>query len=470
MATLVMKFGGSLMSDARRISRVAQVITGEALAWDRLVVVVSAMAGVTDALNRAVDQALIRDASGFRRTIAGLRSNHLTTITTLIENDASQRELTTQIDNMLFGVLAICDSVMARRDALPRERDAAMAAGERMMAAILAAVVRQEGLDAASVDAADVIVTDDRHMSANPLLDRIDERVEKVIRPLLDAGIVPLVTGFIGRARTGVITTLGRGGSDYTATILAASLHADEVWMWTSVDGVMSADPALVPTARVIPVLSYGEVGELSYFGAHVVHPRAVEPLLVEKIPLRVRNPFNLDHAGTLIQADSDENGIGLKAVTAVDGLALSTRGRSIDVVEVLNQVHGLVGRTATGPVSVMQSYAHSQLVFVVPTSEGPTAVTNAAQKLIGGLGTERWEVKVVKVIAVMGTTTPTAITDLTALGIHPVVSMRVQDGRRVLAVSPGDVQAVVRQLHKLTNQPNQAVHSSGRGVDLSQR
>src|SRR2546421_659299 len=215
-----MKFGGSLTADAKRISRVAQVIMAESLAWQRMVVVVSAMAGTTDLLGRATNLAAARNAAGYRR-----------------------------------------------------------------------------------------IVSDDRHQSANPLLDRIDERVEQVLRPLLDAGIVPIVTGFIGATRNGVLTTLGRGGSDYTATILAASVRADEVWMWTSVDGVMSADPALVPGTRVIPVLSYQEVGELSFFGAHIVHPRAVQPLLAQGIPLRVRNPFNLDHAGTLIQAENDERG-----------------------------------------------------------------------------------------------------------------------------------------------------------------
>src|SRR6266849_7614008 len=287
MATLVMKFGGSLTADARHISRVAQVITAESLAWPRMVVVISAMAGATDMLMRAADQAAARDVAGYRRLVARLRADHLVVIEALFEGEAQRRDLTARIDRLLFDVLNNCDSVMARREALPRDRDAILAAGERMMLHILAALVRQEGLNTALIDAASLIVTDDRHLSANPLIDIIDERVEQVIRPLLDAGVVPLVTGFIGVTRTGATTTLGRGGSDYTATILAASLHADEVWVWTNVDGVMSADPALVPGSRVIPVLSYSEIGELSYFGAHVLHPRAVEPLLPEGIPLR---------------------------------------------------------------------------------------------------------------------------------------------------------------------------------------
>ena len=456
MATLVMKFGGSLTADARRIHRVAQVIMAEALAWDHMIVVISAMAGATDMLNRAVELAAARD-TGYRTLVAKLRQQHIDVIEALFENEGSRRDLIAYIDRLLFDVLALCDNVLTHREAAPRDRDSAMSAGERITVHLLAALVRQEGLKAAPVDAATLIMTDERHMNANPLIDLIDERVDHVIRPLFDAGIVPLVTGFIGVSRRGAVTTLGRGGSDYTATILAASLHADEVWMWTSVDGVMSADPALVPGARVIPTLSYSEVGELSYFGAQILHPRAVEPLLADGIPLRVRNPFNLDHAGTLIQTENNQTETEVKtevkAVTAVDGIYLSTSGNSVDLSEVLGQVHRLVGRTATGPVMVIQSHQHFMLVMVVPTTEGPSAADNVAQRLMAGLGTEHWEIRVVKVIAAMGMASQGSNTDLNIGSVQPIASVVGPDNRRLLAVAPADVQAVVRHLHKLTDQ-----------------
>src|SRR5258708_5530141 len=153
MATLVMKFGGSLAADARKISRVAQVIMAESLAWKRMVVIVSAMAGATDALNRAAGLAAIRDAAGYRRIVAGLRSDHLAVINALFENEAQRRDLLVQMDRLLFGVLNTCDSVMARREAMPRDRDLIMAVGERMMVDILTALVRQQGLKTALVDA-----------------------------------------------------------------------------------------------------------------------------------------------------------------------------------------------------------------------------------------------------------------------------------------------------------------------------
>jgi aspartate kinase len=452
MATLVMKFGGSLTADAKRIARVAQVILAEALAWKRVVVVVSAMASVTDTLNNAVDLAATRNAAGYRRMVAGLRENHAAVVNALFASEALRCDLIAYIDRALYDVMTVCDSVFSRREATPRDRDAAMAAGERMMTSILTALVRQEGLRVGLVEAADLIITDDRHQNANPMLDLIDERVDSVLRPLLDAGMVALVPGFIGVTRSGTATTLGRGGSDFTATILAASVHADEVWIWTSVDGIMSADPALVPGARVIAALSYEEVGELSYFGAHVLHPRTVEPLLAQGIPLRVRNPFNLDHAGTLIQADTTEFGAGLKAVTAVDGLYLSTAGQPIDIMEFLAQVRRIVGQMAMGPVIVMQSHRRSTLVFVVPTTAGPTAAATAAQRLSAGLGTDRWQVDPVKVIAMMGTAAQVALTDpSTGQSIQPLASVVGPGDRRLFAVAPGDAQAVVRQLHKLT-------------------
>jgi aspartokinase/homoserine dehydrogenase 1 len=240
MSTLVMKFGGRLLTDAKSIGRVAQVILAETLAWKRMVVVISAMAGVTNTLNQAADLAAARNATGYRHAVAGLRARHLDVIAALLNSEAARHDLTERLDRLLFDVLSVCDSAMTSREVSPRDRDSILSVGERMIVDILTAFVRQEGLRAAAVDATSLVVTDERHLNANPLIDLIDERVDRVLRPLLDAGIVPLVTGFIGETRNGAVTTLGRGGSDFTATILAASLHADEVWMWTNVDGVSS--------------------------------------------------------------------------------------------------------------------------------------------------------------------------------------------------------------------------------------
>jgi aspartate kinase len=448
MATLVMKFGGSLTADAEHLSRVAQVIQSESEAWNRLVVVVSAKRGATDALNEAINLAATRNAAGYRRVIATLRDEHLDIVRTLFQDELIRKSLIDHIDRCLFDALAVCDRALSNHAAMPRDRDEVMAAGEKIMVNILTSLLRQEGLRAATVDAETLIVTDGAHQNAHPIVDLIDERVERFLRPLLEAEIIPVIAGFVGATQKGTITTLGRGGSDYTATLLAASLRADEVWMWTRVDGVMSTDPRLVPGARVISVLSYEEVGELSYFGARVLHPYAIEPLAQRGIPLRVRNPNNLDHAGTLIQAEDapgDQVGPALKAVTAVDGLYLSMSGQPLEIIDFLAQIHHLVGNVATGPVIVTQSHHNATLVFVVPTSEGPGAMDNALQRLKAAL--PRWEILPVKVIAAIGAT---AI--LRAAVDVPLLASALGPGnRRLIAVSPDDAKEAVRQLHKLT-------------------
>jgi aspartokinase/homoserine dehydrogenase 1 len=448
MATLVMKFGGSLTADAEHLSRVAQVIVSESEAWNRLVVVVSAKRGATDTLNEAVNLAAARNAAGYRRAIATLRDEHLHIIRALFQDELIRKNLIDHVDRCLFDALAVCDRALSNRTAIPRDRDEAMAVGEKIMVNILTSLLRQEGLRAATVDAETLIITDSSYQNAHPMVDLIDERVERFLRPLLEVEIIPVIAGFVGATQKGVITTLGRGGSDYTATLLAASLRADEVWMWTRVDGVMSTDPRLVPGARVISVLSYEEVGELSYFGARVLHPDAIEPLAQRGIPLRVRNPNNLDHAGTLIQAEDasgDQSGPALKAVTAVDGLYLSMSGQPLEIIDFLSQIHHLVGNVATGPVIVTQSHHNATLVFVVPTSEGPGAMDNALQRLRAAL--PRWEIQPVKVIAAIG-----ASAILRATVEVPLLASALGPGnRRLIAVSPADAKEAVRQLHKLT-------------------
>lgn len=440
--SLVMKFGGSLTSDAKHLHRIAQVILAESLAWNRLVVVVSAMAGATDALRQTVDLAATAQSAGYRRIVSTLREEHRRIIEELFSAEGDRRHLMEYIDSRLFDVLNVCDRVCAGRDATPRDRDAVMAVGEQIMVRIVTALVRSEGLRAVAVEAEALIVTDNTHQNAHPITDLVDERVERILRPILDSGVVAIVAGFIGATRGGAITTLGRGGSDYTATLLAASLHADEVWMWTHVDGIMSADPAFVPGARVIPSLTYEEVGELSYFGARVLHPEAIEPLAQRGIPLRVRNPVNLEHAGTLIQHETEPGNTVLKAVTAIDGLCLSLTRQPLDMAEFLGQVYHAVGNAAAGPVIATQSYHRATVVFVVPTSEGPAAVDSVAARLAESL--PRWEIQPVKVIAAIG-----AVRSLA--DINPIAYAIGPGNRRLLAVAPSEVTGVIRTLHKLT-------------------
>jgi aspartate kinase len=386
--------------------------------------------------------------------VAGLRTRHLDLIAALPLTDAMRRHLVDILDRRLFEVITACDRVLASRSATPRESDIVLAAGEQIIAAIVASTLHDEGIPASLVGAETLIVTDDNFQNANPLFDLIEERVDRLLRPVLDQGMVPVVAGFIGATRGGTLTTLGRGGSDLTATLLSAALRADEVWMWTNVDGIMSTDPEWVPGARVIPVLSYEEVGELSYFGARVLHPDAVEPLAQRAIPLRVRNPDNLDHAGTLIQAEAPDAGPALKAVSAVHGVCLTMRGEPLDLGEFLGQIRHLVGSAVMGPVIVMQSHLQALLVFVIPTSEGRLAVGPLVERLAAAL--PRWRVEPVMVVAAIGA--PTISSE--DLGVHFVAETTGPGRRRLIAVRLEDARKMVRRLHRLTEDDPRAMPS----------
>lgn len=447
MALLVMKFGGSLTANAQQLRRVIQIIHAESLAWQHLVVIVSAMSGATDTLRRIVELAQASEMPACRRLLSALRADHITLIENLFSTGSVRSHLLHTLDQQFFDLLALCERIAQSNALLPQQRDEAMAIGERVMASIVTALAQQEGLRAALVPAESIIITDSTHQNAHPLRDVIDQNAERILQPLLKNGVIPILAGFIGATQDKKITTLGRGGSDLTATLLAAALGASEVWMWTSVDGIMSADPALVPNARVIPSLTYEEIGELAFFGARLLHPAAIEPLIQPSIPLRVRNPHNLDHDGTLVHADAKQDGRRVKAVTAVDGVYLALRDRHFDLVTFLGAVRKKVSSLAADPVIVAQSYRRATLVFVVPTSEGPQAVTEAVRQLQASL--TNWEVQPVKVIAAIG-----ADADLRLVldkRIRPLASALGANERRLIAVQPADLRAALQQLHRLT-------------------
>ena len=225
--------------------------------------------------------------------------------------------------------------------------DAISSLGERINARVVAAYLRQLGLKSEAVDATELIVTDSTFQDAAPLMDATRARVQARLVPLLEDGVVPVITGFMGANEDGVTTTLGRGGSDYSAAILGVALDSDEVWTWTDVDGVMTTDPRIVPDARVIPVLSYSEIGELAYFGAKVLHPKTISPVIESGIPLWVKNTFNPTCPGTRIVRKPESTPGTVKAVSAIKGLSMVTvEGRG------MMGVPGIAARTFSAVAS----------------------------------------------------------------------------------------------------------------------
>ncbi len=371
MSTLVMKFGGTSVGSVKALSQAADVIEGEVGSWDRLVVVVSAMSGVTDRLIRGALTAAHGDADTFAEIAEDLSSLHHATIDGVLLDYPARAEVHDAVDALLGEYTSFCASVNVLGEITPRALDAISSLGERMNARTMSALLRSRGLRSCSVDATELIVTDATFQNALPLMGLTEERARERLAPLLEQGLIPVVTGFIGATEEGVTTTLGRGGSDYSAAILGACLDGDEVWTWTDVDGVMSADPRLVPSARVIPMLSYAEVSELAYFGAKVLHPRTIRPVVERNIPLWVKNTFNPSYPGTKIMGEPEGASGTVKAVTAIRGMSLITvEGRGMmGVPGIAARTFAAVASRGSSVLMISQASSEQSICFVIPTS-----------------------------------------------------------------------------------------------------
>lgn len=319
---LVMKFGGTSMGSAERIKVAARLAT-EQHAQRPVAIVVSAMSKVTDLLLDAMRKAEAGDEAGLEADLKTLKERHTACCRELLPADRQ--------DAALAGVHALVEEFgrIARGIMMLGERplqaaDRAVAIGERLSALMIAAYLESQGTRAAAVNAAQVIATDAVFGNATPLTDETRQRAAKVIQPLLDQRILPVMTGFNGSTLDGRPTTLGRGGSDFSASILAAALDAEELWIWTDVDGIMTGDPRLIPDARVLDEITYNEAAELAYNGAKVLHPRTLAPLIERHIPVWSKNSFAPEKPGTRIVATlAAEHAGGPRAVTSMREVAL---------------------------------------------------------------------------------------------------------------------------------------------------
>jgi aspartate kinase len=377
MTTLTIKFGGTSVGRAEALTQAADIALEQAPNWDRLVVVVSAMSGVTDALTQGALTAASGDSQTYRAIVTDLRARHYRAVDTLLPSDGARTQLLATVDEYLDEFATFCRSVHVLGEVTPRAMDAIISLGERINARTLAALLRQQGAHSDAVDATELIVTDDTFQSAVPLMDATRARVSARLAPLLDEGIIPVVTGFIGATEEGVTTTLGRGGSDYSAAILGDCLDADEVWIWTDVDGVMTADPRIVSDARTIPTLSYSEVSELAYFGAKVLHPRTIRPVIERDIPLWVKNTFNPTCPGTRIVREPESTPGTIKAVTAIQGLSMVTvEGRGMmGVPGIAARTFSAVASQGASVLMISQASSEQSICFVIPTETVPPVI-----------------------------------------------------------------------------------------------
>ena len=389
MTTLVMKFGGTSVGSASAIRQAAAIVLDQAQAWERPVAVVSAMSGVTDALAQGALSAASGDERVYRSIVADLRVRHYRVVDELLDTNGERAVLLSTVDEYLDEFASFCHSVHVLGEVTPRAMDAITSLGERINARVLAALLRQNQARSEAVDATDLIVTDETFQNAVPLMEASRATTVARLAPLLDDGTIPVVTGFFGAAESGATTTLGRGGSDYSAAILGDCLDASEVWIWTDVDGVMTADPRIVPGAQVIPSLSYGEVSELAYFGAKVLHPRTIHPVVERGIPLWVKNTFNPESPGTRIDREAQNTPATVKAVTAIEGLSLVTvEGRGMmGVPGIAARTFSAVASQGASVLMISQSSSEQSICFVIPTTAVPPVIAAIESELALELG-----------------------------------------------------------------------------------
>jgi aspartate kinase len=318
---LVMKFGGTSMGTAERI-RVAAAICTEQKAQRPVLAVVSAMSGVTDLLLGALRHAEADDEVGIESSIRSLSERHEKTCRELLDEPARSDRALAGIRDLIADFRRIAHGMLMLGDRPPKSVDEAIAIGERLSALMIAEYLESSGIAARAINSAEVIVTDAVFGNATPIMEATRRKAGSLIEPLLGSGVLPILTGFNGATVDGRPTTLGRGGSDFSASILAAALDASELWIWTDVDGIMSADPRSVREARVLDALTYNEAAELAYNGAKVLHPRTLAPLIERQIPVWSKNSFHREHPGTRI-ISTVEAPSGPRAVTSIANVAL---------------------------------------------------------------------------------------------------------------------------------------------------
>lgn len=467
MKTLVMKFGGSTVGTVAALTQVLSIILHEVQRWDRLLVVASALDGVTDMMLEAAHLAQVSNQRGYRRIVATLRTRHLALSKQLPLGTQERNALNADIDQLLFEMLDDCQSVAnTPGDNLsPEISDRIIGVGEKLAARIIAALLRNNDLRGVAFDGTDVIVTNDAHGNASPLLEPTRQLIEANLNPMIERSIVPVVTGFIGVTVDGKPTTMGRGGSDYTASVLALCVKADEVWVWSDVDGMMSADPREIVDATVISKMSYDEVAELAYFGARILHARMVKPLQKNRIPLHIKNVFKPQQSGTIIKESKQNLPDRIIAVTSIPGISL-TANRSGSLVNIAGIINRTLIETTGNEADVMissQSATRSFVCFIIPIHAGGVEAVNniqsSLQDKIGDKPDSTWQIEHVTVVTAIGEN----------LHSHMALQAKILeelDGIRIIGFSQGashcsfsvvvhvdDAERALARLHRLTAQ-----------------
>jgi aspartate kinase len=446
---LVMKFGGTSVGSAERMEQIITLASDSKRVKSSPVVVLSAMSGVTNMLIAGAEQALKRDLKGALAQVDAIRAKHAEAIEKLFTDNGTKERLLSDIDTRLDELRVVYKGVSYVGELSKRSLDTISGLGELLSSKIVAELAAARGVKSVWLDARDFVLTDDGFGKANPLWDKVEEATKKLVAPHLKDGRTVFTQGFIGQTLDGVSTTLGRGGSDYSASIIGTALDAEEIQIWTDVDGMLSADPRIVPDARLLSEVSFQEASELAYFGAKVLHPLTIKPAVEKDIPVRILNTFNPDNNGTLITANAASSDDAIRAVAAkkhITAIFLSSP-RMLMTHGFLAQVFGIFDR-------------HKTPIDLISTSEVSVALTIDSKDGIDSLVTDLKDygdvhimddVAIVSVVGrqfrVQGGIAGRVFGSLKDINIM-VISGGASDINLNFVVSSADADKAVKQLH----------------------
>lgn len=379
---VVMKFGGTSVGSPERIRRAAELAA--TTSRERPVaVVVSAMSKVTDLLLETMSRGQVGDEEAVEANLKALEDKHIAAAEALIPEERRSAVIS-RLKLHLERYARIARGMLMLREKPPRSVDEAVSTGEKLCALLTVEVLRANGFKAEDVSGSQVIVTDAIFGSASPLMEETSASAHARLNPLVESGVIPIVTGFNGATADGEPTTLGRGGSDFSAAILAAALNASELWIWTDVDGILTGDPRVVPDARVLTEVTYNEAAELAYAGAKVLHPRTLQPLADRRIPVWIKNAFKPEVPGTRI-SDHVTESPGVRAITsmpAVTLLSIEAASLSQSGAQLMSRALSAAARAKVEVLLLTRSSFRQNFCMLVRTEDLEAAIESLHEEL----------------------------------------------------------------------------------------
>ncbi len=377
----VLKFGGSSLANWERIDNVASIVK-KARNEGEVVVVLSAMKGVTDRLVESANMAA-KGSDSYRSNMEWISRKHVDTVRKLFK-PADQAGVITPIQIMLNELEDILHGVELIRECSLKTMDLVMSFGERMSCNIFARYLESAGIGASFVDARECVKTNDNFGGATVDFEKSYSLTKDVVGKVVKEGKIPIVTGFIASTDEGITTTLGRNGSDYTASIVGAGIDADCIEIWTDVDGVLSADPGLVEDAFVIDELSYEEAMELSYFGAKVIHPYTMIPAVEKQIPIRIKNSLNPETPGTLISGRIRKHERPVTGIASISQIALLNveGGGMIGIPGIAARIFSALARESINIMMISQASSEHSICLVFHEKDSKRALDSLRAEL----------------------------------------------------------------------------------------